>query len=383
MTSRALDPLSSRAPLAAYDEQADALLAAWRAGDPSALALVRSRHPALLDETVRWLPRAVSDDEARAMPFGPADARLVIARAYDFADCGHLADLVESCARAASPVARFEAAVDAIVDGDLPALDAALAADPDLVRARSTRVTWFDPPRHRATLLHYVAANGVEAFRQRTPPAIVDVTRRLLQAGADPDALADMYGGRCTTLALLASSQPPAAAGHQVALIDVLVEFGASVHGGGAGTWTSPLHAALAFGFEPAALALERRGATVDLAAAAALGRIDAVRAGLAEASAEARHRALALAAQFGRAAIVALLIEAGEPPDRFNPEGLHAHATPLHHAALAGHLDTVRVLVERGARLDIEDRIYHATPLAWAEHQDRHDTAAWLRSRM
>lgn len=68
---------------------------------------------------------------------------------------------------------------------------------------------------HRATLLHYVAANGVEGYRQRTPPDVVEIAGILLQAGAEPDALADMYGAECTTMTMLVSSRPPANAGLQ------------------------------------------------------------------------------------------------------------------------------------------------------------------------
>ena len=109
------------------------------------------------------------------------------------------------------------------------------------MRARSTRVTHFDPPLHRATLLHYVAANGVEGYRQRTPPNAVAVARVLLEAGADVDALADMYGGQHTTMSLLVSSGHPAKAGLQIALAETLLDFGAAVEGRGSGDWVSPL----------------------------------------------------------------------------------------------------------------------------------------------
>jgi hypothetical protein len=33
------------------------------------------------------------------------------------------------------------------------------------------------------------------------------------------------------------------------------------------------------------------------------------------------------------------------------------------------GHSAVVRLLVERRARLDIEDTVYHGTPLGWAKH--------------
>lgn len=272
------------------------------------------------------------------------------------------------------PEAVFEAAVEAVVAGDLPALERLLAATPALVHARSSRP-------HRATLLHYVAANGVEDERQRTPPNAPLVAKTLLAAGAEVDALADCYGGEVTTLSLLVSSCHPARAGVQVALVDTLVDFGAAVEDRGTGHWISPLRTALAFGYEDAAEALIRRGAPItELAVAAGLGRLDEVARRLPAATAEDRHRGLALAAQQGHVEVVRLLLDHGEDPDRYNPEGNHSHSTPLHQAALAGRLDTVKLLVERGARLDLEDTLYHATPLGWAEHGQQEEVARFLR---
>lgn len=113
--------------------------------------------------------------------------------------------------------------------------------------------------------------------------------------------------------------------------------------------------------------------------AAAAFDLDDALLPG---AGATERHLALALAAQLGHAPLVRLLLDAGEDPDRFNPRGAHAHATPLHHAALAGHATVVELLVTRGARLDIRDRIYASTPLGWAPHAGRREVEAFLLAR-
>ena len=243
-------------------------------------------------------------------------------------------------------------------------------------------MTHFDPPVHRATLLHYVAANGVENYRQRTPANAVDVARTLLRAGAGPDALADLYGGQCTTMSLLVSSDHPARAGVQSALVDTLVDFGASVEPLGDGSWTSPLLTALTFGFRDAAEALVRRGARVDtLPAAAGLNRPDEVTRLLPMADADGRHRAMALAAQLGHVDIVRRLLDEGEDPNRYNPKAAHAHTTPLHQAVWQGHTDVVRLLVERGARLDIRDTIHQGTPLGWAVYGKREEIAAYLRS--
>jgi hypothetical protein len=372
-------PLPFRSPLEAYRRQAEELLEGHRSGDSQAIRIIHERHPRFLDSRIPWLPRKLSAAEIQAAAFDAADAELALARWYSFRDWAALADYVAAVTRD-GPVFRFESAVEAVVGGDRAALESLLREDPTLVRARSTRVTPHDPPVHRATLLHYVAANGVEGYRQKTPKNAVEIARTLLEAGAEVDALADMYGGQCTTMGMLVSSCHPAKAGVQIALVDTLLDFGAAVERRGRGPWSSPLMTALAFGYLDAAEALVRRGARVDsLPAAAGLGRLADVERLLPSADAESRHRALALAAAHGRAEITRRLLDAGEDPDRYNPDGLHAHSTPLHQAALAGHDAVVRLLVERGARLDIKDTIYQGTPLEWAEYGGRHEIARFL----
>lgn len=263
----------------------------------------------------------------------------------------------------------FERAVDAIVSGDAALLDSLLAENRELVRARSERP-------HRATLLHYIAANGVEDERQKTPKNAVEIAEMLLRAGAEADATAWMYGGEQVTMCMLVSSVHPAKAGVQVALVDTLADFGARVDG-------LPLMTALAHGYRDAAETLVRRGARVDnLAAAAGLGRVDDAVRMLPEADAETRHRAVALAAQHGHVEILKLLLDAGEDPRQYNPAGNHAHSTPLHQAALGGHEAVVRLLVERGARLDVKDMVHHGTPLGWAIYGGHEAIAEYLKKQ-
>jgi hypothetical protein len=194
-------------------------------------------------------------------------ARLAMAKDHWYAD------LAEALACGYEVDTRFEAAADAIHSGDLETLRRLLDAHPGLVRMRS-------PFPHRQTLLHHVAANGIEVERQlQSPSNAVDVLRLLIDRGADPDATCDSYGGGngATTLCLLASSAGPAAAGVQAALVEALCRGGARVDGiddDGLPLWT-----AISFGYTAAVEALARCGARLDnLCFAAALGDLDAVR---------------------------------------------------------------------------------------------------------
>jgi hypothetical protein len=148
------------------------------------------------------------------------DVRRTIAREHGFADWAVVATHRDQ------PVdAHFEAAVDAIVSGDPDTLRALLHADPALALARS-------PFGHHATLVHYVAANGVESSRQwQSPRNAVQVLRILLEQGADPDAVCDAYGGGLTPLCASVSSAHPANAGVQGGLVEELCQGGANPDG--------------------------------------------------------------------------------------------------------------------------------------------------------
>jgi hypothetical protein len=62
-------------------------------------------------------------------------------------------------------------------------------------------------------------------------------------------------------------------------------------------------------------------------------------------------------------------LLDAGEDSNRYNLEGNHADSTPLHQAVLGSREAVVRLLVERGVRLDIRDTVGRGMPLGWALH--------------
>ncbi len=373
-------PLPLTATLADYEAQADTLHAAYLARDRRALQLIGNLHPRFLDPEVTWKPLFASDEEILAAALTHDDAQLTIARCYSFLDWASLRTLVTAVSDPNSEVHRFEFAAEAVIDGDLTALRRWLADDPSLVRARSTRVNCQDPPVHGATLLHYVAANGVEGYRQRSPGNAVAVATTLLDAGADVNALAKMYGGECATLPMLISSSPPADAGVQVPLVHLLLDRGAAIDGVGESNWHSPVRTALLFGFIEAAAAVVAHGARVDsLPIAAGLGDMARVRELLPTADHDELQAALALAAHNDRVAIVAVLLDAGADPNAFNPEGMHAHATPLHGAAGSGYVRLVALLLSRGARTDIRDTLWDGTPHGWAEHGGQYEVLGLL----
>jgi ankyrin repeat protein len=351
-------------PLEDYRQRAAALLAALQAGEDDAAWRFKWEHPSFRDRSV---------GDVRAATLDAGDAQLVVARESAF---DTWADLV-AFARAVvedPQVIEFETAVEAVVAGDVATLQSMLQRNPSLAHMRSTR-------RHHATLLHYVAANGVEGIRQKTPANAIDVARTLLDAGADADALADRYDAKCTTMSMLVSCSHVAEAGVQAELAELLLDRGAALEGPGT-NWQSAVLTALTFGYLRTAPVLARRGGSPSLETAAGLGDAVAVARLLPSADAASRHAALALAAQHGHSAILRLLAAAGEDPNRYNPKNHHAHATPLHQAVWGGHLDAVRVLVELGARLDLRDTIYSATPLEWAVYGGRTEIERYLRER-
>ena len=282
-----------------------------------------------------------------------ADAQYVIARIHGFASWPKFAKHLEE------PLSDFERAVDAIVDGDGAALKRLLKKNPRLVRQRS-------PREHQSTLLHYVAANGVENYRQKTPENIAEIAKILLDAGAEVDAEADVYGGGAKALGLTATSVHPEVAGVQNALMQLLLDRGAAIGDHKA------VVSCLENGRGRAAEFLAGHGAELDLEGAAGVGRLDVVTRLLPSATQKQLKHAFAWACQFGRADVVEFLLPHGVGVnDRLPDNG----QTGLHWAAYGGHPDVVRLLLARGARVDIKDETYNGTALDWALYARRNRT--------
>jgi ankyrin repeat protein len=278
----------------------------------------------------------------------------VIARSHGFASWPKFAEHLEALARS-SPVSRFEAAADAVVSGDTAALERLLREDPELIRARSTR-------EHSATLLHYVSANGVEDYRQKTPANIVAITEMLLNAGAEVEATANVYGGGYTALGLAATSIHPERAGLQEALLQKLLDHGADLG-------KSIVTACLANGRAKAAEFLASRGARLSFVEAAGLGRLDIVKSLLPDTPSDQLKSGFLYSCQYGRNDVVEFLLERGVDSAMQDANGQSA----LHWAAIGKQLETVKLLLRRNVQLEATN-VYGGTVLGQTLWSAEHD---------
>jgi peptide-methionine (S)-S-oxide reductase len=262
----------------------------------------------------------------------------------------------------------FRDAVAAIDDGDAETLRRLIAQTPSLLLMRADVGEGYFA---RPYLVWFVAGNPVR--RERLAPAIVEIADVLLQALVAND-IADRAMQIDTALALVVSGRVARESGVQHALIERFAAAGANVD--------AALLPALAHRETAAVRCLLACGATTTLTVDAALGNDAAFAERIAVAGDDERREALAVAALYGRADRLAVLIAARVDLDAYSPAGLHQHATALHHAVDAGSLDAVMTLVAAGASTGIRDRVHGGTPLDWARHLGRDAIAFWLEDR-
>jgi ankyrin repeat protein len=374
-------PLPSNPDLEHYKKRAKDLVKAANDPDPEALAVwakawidsliqlsnlrITPNLPVSTDSWIEQLEQFALQEKSRAQ-LSLTRAQFILARAHGFESWPKFAKHLAAIRQNHSATSAFEQAVESIIAGDQPRLESLLKANPALTRARSTR-------EHQATLLHYVAANGVEGYRQKTPPNAVEIAELLLDAGADVNATADIYGSGATTLGLSATSIHPERAGLQQNLMELLLARGASMNDPGLVT------SCLANGRLPAAEFLAHAGAPLTLESAAGLGYLEKVKSYFdkkgnlsGKATTQQFHRALFWSAEYGRNQVIEFLLDHRAPLDARSNDG----QTPLHWAVIGGHLDTIQLLVSRGASLT-EKNSYGGTPLGqahwFAEHGPKH----------
>jgi ankyrin repeat protein len=371
-------PLPRHPDLNQYKKLAKELLRAVKSTDPDAIrnwssnwveSLVKRSGIEITRQlpvrTDRWIRDVAGFAQAKLLDGSRtlSKAQFVIARSHGFPSWAKFVVHLEHATDKASADAQFEVAAEAVVRGDARTLKQLLRENPRLALRRSTR-------EHGATLLHYCSANGVEGYRQKTPKNIVEIARMLLEAGADVDAGADVYGSGCTTLGLTATSVHPEKAGVQEELMQVLLDHGAVMDKPGiTGDRHSLIRGCLANGRPRAARWLAEHGAMLDLEGAAGTGRLDVVKTSFGStghlkspATQQDLQRGFVWACGGGYEDVVEFLLSHGA--DLKDDAG--SGEPPLHMAVVGSRLSIVKLLISRGAPLE-QRNAYDGTPLGQA----------------
>ena len=318
----------------------------------------------------------------------------------------------------------FEMAVVAVKDGRLEELRRLLAAEPQLLSARDAsghtllnlacKAATGDvalpavpgtPEQHRA--VDCILAAGAEPslaaddgwapLHTAAMTGHVDLARRLLAAGASRDGrLLNVIGGSPLALALfygkrdvaelLATPAVPDNLRHAAALGQPLARFfnGAAVTP--AARVGCDFYRPLPIFPEWAREFTQQELLDEALTWSARNGRIQSLEA-LVSRGANVntnpyRGTALLWATYADQDEAAAWLLDHGADPDLRHDFGGAEHgraAVAMHLAAQYGCLKVLRLLLQRGARSDIADGAFHATPRGWAQHVGATESLALL----
>jgi Ankyrin repeats (many copies) len=288
---------------------------------------------------------------------------LAAAKKGDAADKAAIVELLDR------PVIRdrgFRAAVAAIRRGDVAGLGRLLDAEPRLLRERIVEPECYReagrPQYFRDPKLFWFIANN-PTLMKRMPANIIEVAEAMIARGVDK-------GDLDYALELVMTSSPAREQGLQIPLVELLLRAGATAT-------TRAIDMTLGHRELAPILALLRMGHRMTAPIAAALGRTDQLAGLLDTAPADEIQNALGMAVINGQIDAARLALDAGADPNRFLP--VHAHSLPLHQTVIDENLELMELLVARGARTDIADKLWNGTPLDWAIHQGKDRVRAWL----
>jgi peptide-methionine (S)-S-oxide reductase len=264
----------------------------------------------------------------------------------------------------------FREAVEAIDRGKISVLKKLLQDNPGLVSTRLDVPTegYFQHPY----LLWFVADNPIR--HERLPSNVADITGLLIDSVRQnsPETYQEQID---YALGLVATGRIPKESGVQIELIDLLIDAGARPGNG---------HGALAHGNPKAAKRLVERGGQLTLTTAIGLNRKEDIEQLLRQATDLDKQIALIASAYFGKPEMLQYLIDSGVDVNAYidHSSGFHSHGTALHQAVYSASLDSVKILVEAGADLNLEDRVYQGTPIGWAQYLYREEKNALLKEK-
>ncbi len=162
----------------------DIFTSAYRRQLPITAVIVSNYHP-------DWLGATSSAIFNASLP--TSELELTILKEYGFHHWDELSF---------SPIPlqhHFELAIDYLLTGKFLSLRELLETNPELLHMHSHY-------GHKAGLIHYIGTNGIELWRQQVPENIGEMTRLLLEYGANPLMNNHIYGGTDHVASLIKSS---------------------------------------------------------------------------------------------------------------------------------------------------------------------------------
>ena len=257
----------------------------------------------------------------------------------------------------------FRDAVAAIQSGDADTLEGLLDAHPRLLRERTIEPDFGSRGYFSDPALFWFVANN-PSLVPKSPDNIVEIAGLMIARGVEQSDLDHALG------LVMTNGQMPQA---------LQLEMVRTLYAAGARADRESVLATLGHKQTAPVAWLTDHGLRIDAAVAAGLGRTAELAELLAAANEGEKAAALAMATINSETEAVRLCLEAGADPNRLMP--CHSHSTPLHQAALEGDIAIMELLIAHGADPDIEDTLWHGTPLGWALHGQRQTAIAYLRA--